>query len=128
MNVLAGEPRMNKISRLDHQPLDPEVPPYTVESTYFFSSDEKPPPEQIKTMDFGEASFSNEQRLTSRTPILLQRPEAFFNEGIGLPADIRAFACTIFVIFGERTLFESFIEKHIHRTFGHDRPLGTLPD
>lgn len=128
INECFGEPRMNKVSRLDHQPLGPEVPPYTVESTYFFSPDETPPSKQIKIMDFGEASFSNEKRVTSRTPILLRSPEALFGESIGLPADIWAFACSVFDIFGERTLFESFIKNKDTVLLEMISTLGMLPD
>ena len=97
------------VSRLDDQPLGPEVPPYTVESAYFRSPIEEGHRKRIKIIDFGEASFLMEERKTLRTPMILQAPEAFFGESVGGPADIWAFACTVFDIFGKRSLFETFM-------------------
>lgn len=101
-----GEPRINEVSRLDDQPLGPEVPSYTVGPAYLGSPGEGLT-KKIKIVDFGEASFSGEQRRKLYTPILLQPPELFFSENVGLPADIWALACTIFDTFSYHSLFEA---------------------
>lgn len=134
-----AEPRTETVSRHDHQPLGPEVPPYTVEPGYFLSPDKRglrkqinPDKtglkKQIKIMDFGEASFSNEQRVKLYTPISLRAPEAYFSESIGFPADVWAFACTIFDIFGKRPLFESFMRHKDNILVDMVSTLGMLPD
>lgn len=85
-------------------------------------------PKQIKIIDFGEASFSTEKRRELNTPMLLQPPETFFAENIGLPADIWAFACAIFDIFGKRTLFEAFMPHPDDVLVEMISTLGMLPD
>ena len=104
-----GEPIIHTVSRLDGQPPGPEVPPYTVEPAYPWTPGEEGLKKGIKIIDYGEASFSSEERTKLHTPMLLQPPESFFNESIGLPADIWAFGCAIFDIFGKRSLFEAFM-------------------
>lgn len=116
------------ISRLDDQPLGPEVPPYTVEPAYFWGSGEEGLAKQIKIIDFGEASFSTDERKKLHTPKLLQPPEAFFGENIGLPADIWTFACTIFDIFGTRPLFGAFMADKDSVLIEMISALGMLPD
>lgn len=64
---------------------------------------------EISILDFGEASFASEPRERWRTPILLQAPEALLSEPVGQPADIWAFACTIFGLFDNTLLFESYM-------------------
>lgn len=128
-----GKPRTNPVLHLDDQSLGPEVPPYTVESAQFscphlLSQYEEGLTRQIRIMDFEEASFSNEERAKSHTPNLLRSPEAFFGESIGLPADIWAAACTIFDIFGKRTLFEPFIISKDEVLLEMNSTLGMLPD
>lgn len=134
-----AEPWTEMVSRCDHQPLGPEVPPYTVVPGYFLtpderglrkqiSSDKTSLREQIKILDFGEASFSNEHRMELNTPVAFRSPEAFFNESIGFPADIWAFACTIFAIFGQRPLFESFMRCKDDVLVDMVTTLGMLPD
>ena len=103
------EPRINSVSRIDDQPLGPEVPPYTVEPTWLWNPRIEGLLDQVKIIDFGEAFFSEDEGKESHVPMLLQPPESLFQEGIGLPADIWALACTIFEIFGKRSLFEGFM-------------------
>lgn len=123
-----GEPSMNTVSRLDDQPLGPEIPPYTVEPVYFWSPGHETPDAQIKIIDFGEASSSNDEREKLHTPMPLRAPESFFNERIGLPADIWALACTIFDIFGERSLFDTFMPDKDSVLLEMVCTLGMLPN
>ena len=56
--------------------------------------------------DFGVSTFTSEARKICHTPILLQAPEALLGESMGQPTDIWAFACTVFEIFNNISLFE----------------------
>lgn len=123
-----GEPSMNMVSRLDDKPVGPEVPPYTVEPAYISGPVEEGLTRCIKIIDFGEASFSKEERKKLHTPILLQPPELFFDENIGLSADIWALACTIFDIFGKHSLFQAFMPDKDIVLLEMVSTLGMLPD
>ncbi len=123
-----GKPNINMVGRLDDQPLGPEVPPYTVEPAYFWSAEKEGPKQQIKIIDFGEATLSTEERKKLRTPMLLQPPESFFGESVELSADIWAFACTVFDIFGKRSLFEAFMPDKDSVLLEMISTLGMLPD
>jgi len=125
---LFDEPSTNTVSRTDGQPLGPEAPPYAVEPACLRNPGGETGPKQIKIIDFGEASFSKEQRRELNTPILLQPPELFFDENIGLQADIWALACTIFDVFGKRGLFEAFMPNSDSVLFEMISALGKLPD
>lgn len=118
--------------RLDDQPLGPEAPSYTVEPGYLGSRCEEGLMKKIKIIDFGEASFAKEPRRKLNTPILLQAPEALFDESIGLPADIWALGCTIFEIFGKTSLFvntDCYFRPSKHDAlFEMVDTLGMLPD
>ena len=83
---------------------------------------------QIKLIDFGEASFSDELRQKLHTPMLLQPPESVFNERVGLPADIWVLACTIFDAFGNGSLFEAFMPSEYSVLSEMDSALGILPE
>ena len=123
-----GKPTKNVVSRLDDQPLGPEVPPYTVEPAYFWSPDKEALRTRIKIIDFGEASFSNERRKHLHTPMSLRAPESFFGEEIGLPIDIWAFACTVFDVFGRIPLFEAFRPNKDNILFAMVEILGKFPN
>ncbi len=60
---------------------------------------------QIKIIDFGEASLSQDECKASHTPLPFRAPESFFGESIGQAADMWAFGCTVFNIFGTGHLF-----------------------
>ena len=122
-----GEPIIHTVSRLDGEPLGPEVPPYTVEPAYLWTPGEEGLKKGIKIIDYGEASFSSEERTELHTPSLLQPPESFFKERIGLPADIWAFGCAIFDIFGKRSLFEAFMPDNDSVLTEMVSTLGLLP-
>lgn len=126
---LFKEPRMKSVSRLDDQPLGSEVPPYTVEAAWPWNPRIEGLSDQVKIIDFGEAFFSEEEeRKESNVPMLLQPPESLFHEGIGLPADIWALACTIFEVFGKRSLFEGFMPDPDAVILEMISTLGMLPD
>lgn len=102
-----GQPQKEKMSRYDGQPLGPEAPPYTVLPAIFWSIGEENLTNQIKIIDFGEASLS--ERKESHIPLLFRPPESMFDESVGQPADIWAFACTVFKIFSNEHLCDGFM-------------------
>ena len=104
-----GEPEKSWISRCDNEPLGPEAPPYAVPPAYFWSLGEENLTKQIKIIDFGEASFSQDERKKLNTPMPFRAPESFFGEPIGSPADIWAFGSTVFNIFTNGHLFDGFM-------------------
>lgn len=83
---------------------------------------------QIKIIDFGESSFSNEERKNLNTPLSFRAPESYFSESIGPPADIWAFACTIFEVFGMYPLFEEFMYYKDSILLEMIETLGILPE
>ena len=123
-----GEPSKEMVSRLDNEPLGPEVPSYAVQSAYFRSPDLEALRTHIKIIDFGEASLSSETRKNLHTPMSFRAPESFFGEEIGLPADVWAFACTVFDFFGRFPLFEAFRPNKDNIFFEVVDVLGKLPD
>ncbi|KAL8722940.1 MAG: hypothetical protein Q9225_000632 [Loekoesia sp. 1 TL-2023] len=101
-----GSPIKQAISRYDNNPLGPEAPSYAVSPAHLFQLG-RPPRGDILILDFGEASFASELRKQWHTPIVLKAPEALLGEPVGQPADIWAFACTVFAIFDNTALFAS---------------------
>ena len=59
----------------------------------------------VLMLDFGVSTFLSEPPKHCHTPILLQAPEALLGEPMGQPTDIWAFACTVFAIFNNASLF-----------------------
>ena len=122
-----SEPSKNLISRLDDQPLGAEVQPYAVTPACFWTPGEEGIRKQLKIIDFGEASLSNEKRKKLHTPMHLRSPESFFDENIGLPADNWAMACTIFDIFGNESLFGNYMAYKDRVLLEMVATLGKLP-
>ena len=104
-----GVPETQEIIRYDGKPLGPEVPPYAVFPTIFHGSENLPLGE-ISILDFGEASFATtEPRTKWHTLIQLQAPEALLGEPVCHSADIWAFACTVFALFDNASLFRGYM-------------------
>ena len=122
-----GEPQKTEISRYDGHPLGPEVPPYVVRPAYFWKVGAANLTKQIKLIDFGEASFAQNERKKLHTPLPFRAPESFFGESIGPPADMWAFGCTVFHIFGEDHLFDGFMPSTDTILVAMVGSLGTLP-
>lgn len=122
-----GTPIKQVVSRQDSQPLGPEAPPYVVlpaSLLEFGRSSEG----VLSILDFGEASFAFEPRTRWHTPIHLQAPEALLGEPIGQPADIWAFACTVFELFNNDSLFQGFMPNADDILVEIVDALGQLPD
>ncbi|KAL8824482.1 MAG: hypothetical protein Q9170_008140 [Blastenia crenularia] len=98
------------VTRIDGNPLDNTVPPYTVVPMRTAIACEDVTDANILIADFGEAYLANnESRPRLNTPVLLCPPEALLGKGIiGMPADIWTLACTLFEVLGKSTLFEAF--------------------
>lgn len=120
-------PNKQAISRVDGRALGPETPPYTVTPAYLFQLG-RPPDGDVTILDFGEATFASEPRRQCHTPILLQAPEALFGERLSQATDIWAFACTVFAIFNNETLFKGFMPMADDVLFEIVDTLGLLPD
>ena len=60
----------------------------------------------ISIHDFGGASPATDARRHCSTPLINQAPEALLGIAAGQPADIWAFACTVFALFGHRRIFD----------------------
>ena len=103
-----GSPIEQVVNRNDNQPLGSEAPPYAVPAAAFWELG-RPPTNDISILDFGEASFATEPRTKWHTPILLQAPEALLGEPVGQSADVWAFACTVFALFNNHSLFQGFL-------------------
>lgn len=100
-----GQPSKQTVARVDGKPIGPEAPPYAVRPAVTLRAVD-PSAAEISIIDFGEASFSSTPRTTWHTPLLLQAPEALLGESVGQPADMWAFACTVFALFGNSVPFE----------------------
>ena len=122
-----GSPIKHAISRVDDSLLGPEAPSYAVLPAHLFQLDNYPRGD-LAILDFGQASLASEPRTEWLTPIVLQAPEALLGELVDLPADIWAFACTIFVIFDNTALFGSGISTADEVLAEIVDTLGPLPD
>ena len=100
-----GLPVKNKIRREDGQPLGPEAPPYTVSRAPLIGFGH-PPMTDISILDFGGASPTRDTRRHCSAPLMNQAPEALLGIAAGQPADIWAFACTVFALFDNRRIFD----------------------
>ena len=122
-----GLPNKQVITRNDGNTLGPEAPPYAVSPAILLKLG-KPPTNEISILDFGEASFATDLRKQWHTPIVLQAPEALLGEPVGQPADIWAFACTVFAIFNNKSLFEGFMPNADDVLSEIVDTLGRLPE
>lgn len=100
-----GPPARQIVNREDGAKVGPEAPPYAVPPATLLDLIGSPVGE-ISILDFGEASFTSEPRQHWNTPLALQAPEALLGEPVGQPAEIWAFACTIYDLFNNKSLFE----------------------
>ena len=121
-----GRPEKHRIRREDRQPLGPESPPYTV-SQALLTEFGKPPITDISILDFGGASPAKDARNYCSTPIINQAPEALLGLAAGQPADIWAFACTVFALFGNTRIFDIGMEHESHVLSEIVEELGRLP-
>lgn len=122
-----GEPKKTPILRVDQQPLGPEAPPYAVQPASFWSISEKKLTKDIKIIGFSDAHSIQKERKALRLPIQYRAPESFFRETVELPADIWAFGCVVFEIFGSNRLFDGFMPRKDTLLRDMIELLGPLP-
>ena len=122
-----GEPNKQTVKRNDGNPLGPEAPSYAVVPGRL-SQLARTHDSEISMLDFGEASFGSELRTQWHASILLQAPEALLGEPVGQPSDIWAFACTVFAIFNNESLFAGFMPSDGEVLSEIVDTMGRLPD
>ncbi|PYI11409.1 kinase domain-containing protein [Aspergillus sclerotiicarbonarius CBS 121057] len=126
-----GEPESEAVVRIDGKALPSGVPAQVFFAAWFgVRSDEIAlGEEKIILNDFGE-SFNphKSSRYSSKTLPLLQPPETRFpDEPLSFASDIWTLACTIWEIFGQRPLFETFFPTRDRVTMEQVQVLGILP-
>lgn len=126
-----GEPESEDVIRLDGRPLPNGVPARVVVPGWFGvrSNDLDLGEAKIMLSDFGESFNPHETpRMSSKTLPLLQPPEVRFSEKpLSFASDIWTLACTIWEIFGQRPLFETFFPTIDRVTAEQVEVLGKLP-
>ncbi|KAE8313934.1 kinase-like protein [Aspergillus transmontanensis] len=127
-----GTPTTEPVVRLDNRPLQANVPPTAILPMWLgkpceeFSASEV----QLLLTDFGEAySPSTENRRESRTPLAFAPPEARFEpeRNLSFSSDIWTLACAIWLILGQRPLFEDILATQDDITAEQVDVLGKLP-
>ncbi|OKL61221.1 hypothetical protein UA08_03388 [Talaromyces atroroseus] len=127
-----GEPEPEAVVRLDGRSLSTSVPAHVFVPGWFgFRSDDIAlGEERIVLSDFGE-SFNPHKtpRFFSKTLPLIQPPEARFSgEPLSFVSDIWTLACTIWEIYGQRPLFDTFFSPTAERVTAEQvEVLGILP-
>ncbi|PWY78238.1 kinase-like protein [Aspergillus heteromorphus CBS 117.55] len=98
-----GDPESEAVVRIDGKSLSSGVPSQLVLYE-----------ERIVLSDFDESLKPREEpRYSSKTLPLLQPPEAWFSdEPLSFASDVWTLGCTIWEIFGQRPLFETFFPMH----------------
>ncbi|KAL8938123.1 MAG: hypothetical protein Q9216_004062 [Gyalolechia sp. 2 TL-2023] len=122
-----GSPIKQAVVRFDARALGPEVPPYAVLPADLLQL-EIFPGDSLSILDFGGASFTSESRTQWHTPLRLQAPEALLGESVGQPADVWAFACTVFELFDNKSLFRGSMPNADDILFEIVDALGRFPD
>jgi serine/threonine-protein kinase SRPK3 len=103
-----GEPRKEKIKRVDGNLPGPQAPSYyVVIRPLVIHGDEIRDP-RIMIADFSESWLSDTTtRETLNISIVYMAPEATFSKGqIGKAADVWSLACTVYEILGQHSLFQ----------------------
>lgn len=123
-----------EIKRIDGQPATPAAPKYAV----------RPPDAAalipycltetctVRMVDFGEACLltAGEPAREVNTAVGVAPPEVLFKDAaaIGMPADIWTLGCTLYEIFGDHRLLESFMANRDEIVVEMVRTLGKLPE
>lgn len=127
-----GSPASEPVIRLDGQPLEAGVPASVVPPIWLGKASEEftPSDSNILLGDFGEAYRPlTEHRCASHAPLSFVPPEARFEpeQGLSFPADIWSLACCIWIILGQRPLFEDILATSDDITAEQVDTLGKLP-
>lgn len=127
-----GPPAPEPVVRLDGQPLPPSVPSSVAPPIWLGKASEEFTSSESRVLlaDFGEAYRpSSEPRYSSHAHPSFVPPEVRFEPEIGLsfPADIWTLACSIWIILGQRPLFEDILATPDDITAEQVDTLGDLP-
>ncbi|KAJ5352413.1 hypothetical protein N7452_001387 [Penicillium brevicompactum] len=127
-----GSPAPEPVVRFDGQPLESGVPSSVVPPIWLGKSSEDFSPAESKVFlgDFGEGYRpSTQSRHESHAPLSFRPPEAQFEpeHGLSFPADIWTLACCIWIILGQRPLFEDIFATTDDITAEQVDVLGKLP-
>ncbi|KAJ5594716.1 uncharacterized protein N7459_000924 [Penicillium hispanicum] len=127
-----GSPASEPVVRLDGQPLESNVPTSAVPPIWLGKASEEFSLSESKVLlcDFGEAYRpSKERRCDSHAPLSFVPPEARFEpeRGLSFSSDIWTLACSIWIILGQRSLFEDILATLDDITAEQIDTLGKLP-
>jgi hypothetical protein len=128
-----GQPALEKITRLDAQPLNQWVATYGVVLIWFGDASDTIPlaDSRIFLGDFGEsfqAAVDVRRTIFSRTIcVTVPRDTHRANVTRFVPAKIWRLACAVFAIMGQRPLFESWFPSEDRILEEHVDTLGYLP-
>jgi serine/threonine protein kinase len=127
-----GSPASEPVIRFDGQPLESSVPSSVVPPIWLGKASEEfsLPESRVLLSDFGEAYRpSTEYRYNSHAPMSFVPPEARFESecGLSFSADIWTLACSIWIILGQRPLFEDILATPDDITAEQIDTRGNLP-
>ncbi|KAJ5950798.1 uncharacterized protein N7479_009211 [Penicillium vulpinum] len=128
-----GSPTLEPVIRFDGQPIkESSIPSSVVPPIWLGKASEEfsLPESRVLLSDFGEAYRpSIEYRYSSHTPISFTPPEARFDPecGLSFSADIWTLACSIWIILGQRPLFEDILATPDDITAEQVDTRGKLP-
>ncbi|KAF7118055.1 hypothetical protein CNMCM5793_007431 [Aspergillus hiratsukae] len=127
-----GSPASEPVVRLDGQALESSVPASVVHPIWLGKASEEFTPAESHVLlgDFGEAYRPlMEHRCASHAPFSFMPPEARFEpeQGLSFPADIWSLAYSIWIILGQRPLFEDILATPDDITAEQVDTLGKLP-
>lgn len=127
-----GSPAPEPVLRFDGQPLEPSVPSSAIPPIWLGKASEDLSLSEAKVLlsDFGEAYRpSTEHRCSSHAPMSFMPPEARFEPecGLSFSADIWTLACSMWVILGQRPLFEDILATPDDITAEQVDTRGQLP-
>lgn len=128
-----GLPKLFPIKRSDGKPLPENVPSHAIERTDVVARCENIglTDAQALLLEFGEAfQPATDPRTELRTPLIFRPPEHILPTGtpVTYTADIWMLACTLFVILGQRNVFETFIELESQVLVEQIDALGPVPE
>ncbi|CAG8257858.1 unnamed protein product [Penicillium olsonii] len=127
-----GSPALEPVIRFDGQPLDSSVPSSVVPPIWLGKASEEfsLPESRVLLSDFGETYRpSAERRYSSHVPMSFMPPEARFEQecGLSFSADIWTLACSIWIILGQRPIFEDIFATPDDITAEQVDTRGKLP-
>ncbi|CAI7574136.1 unnamed protein product [Penicillium glandicola] len=127
-----SSPAPEPVIRHDGESLGPGVPSSVVPPIWLGKASEEISPSESSVLlgDYGEAYRpSTEDRYHSHAPLSFVPPEALFEpeRSLSFSADIWSLACSIWIILGQRPLFDDILATADDITAEQVDALGSLP-